>query len=301
MAAQLGEDAALRRKYGRYLPWQRLNVDQVPLPFVNDMDYTYEVKGAKRVAINQGGPSLSKRQATGQLCFRPVEPPKPKDAAALQQYSKELLKQPAPCILFRGQGNITQEERDAYPEGLVVIFQKCAWVDRLVALDWVDKVMKPFVEAERAAGVADESTRYLLFEDNLDAQKTPEYIEALRVNGIDDHKVPPNHTDEVQPIDRGLGRQVKIYIGQQMDKWLEDDDNLERWESTARGTSLSASDRRILLAHWYYNAVVKALEGDAKRKYFEHAGALLTADGTDDELVKLEAAPKGYQLVVPPP
>ena len=69
--AQLGEDAALRRKYGRYLPWQRLNVDQVPLPFVNDMDYTYEVKGAKRVAINQGGPSLSKRQATGQLCFRP--------------------------------------------------------------------------------------------------------------------------------------------------------------------------------------------------------------------------------------
>ena len=91
----------------------------------------------------------------------------------------------------------------------------------------------------------------------------------------------------------------KIYIGQQMDEWLEDD--LERWESTVRGTGLSASDRRILLAHWYYKAVVKALEGDAKRKYFEHAGALLTADGTDDELVKLEAAPKGYQLVVPPP
>ena len=32
----------------------------------------------------------------------------------------------------------------------------------------------------------------------------------------------------------------------------------------------------------------KALAGDAKRKYFEHAGALMTADGTDDELIKLE-------------
>ena len=36
----LGDTAALRRKYGRYLLWQRLNVDQVPLPFVNDMDKT---------------------------------------------------------------------------------------------------------------------------------------------------------------------------------------------------------------------------------------------------------------------
>ena len=30
-----------------------------------------------------------------------------------------------------------------------------------------------------------------------------------------------------------------------------------------------------------------------KRKYFEHAGAMLTADGTDDELIKLEGVPKG--------
>ena len=43
---------AARRKFGRYLPYQRANVDEVPLPFVNDMDTTYEQKGAKRVAIN---------------------------------------------------------------------------------------------------------------------------------------------------------------------------------------------------------------------------------------------------------
>ena len=27
-----------RRKWGRFLPHQRANVDQVPLPFVNDME-----------------------------------------------------------------------------------------------------------------------------------------------------------------------------------------------------------------------------------------------------------------------
>ena len=54
---------------------------------------------------------------------------------------------------------------------------------------------------------------------------------------------------------------------------------------------MSASDRRILLVNWYKKAVTKALQGDAKRKYFEQAGALLTADGSDDHLIKLEGAP----------
>ena len=34
-------------KYGKYLPHQRANVDQVPLPFVNDMESTYEQVGEK--------------------------------------------------------------------------------------------------------------------------------------------------------------------------------------------------------------------------------------------------------------
>ena len=99
----------------------------------------------------------------------------------------------------------------------------------------------------------------------------------------------------MQPIDCGLGRQVKIYMGQEMDEWLDDDKNLERWEDN----SLSASDRRVLLACWYTRAVQRALEGDAKLKYFQHAGALLTADGSDDELIKFEGVPDGYVLKVP--
>ena len=88
---------------------------------------------------------------------------------------------------------------------------------------------------------------------------------------------------------------MKIYLGQQLDEWLDKDENLTKWEDNL----LSASDRRILLATWYYTAVQKALQGDAKRKYFEHAGALLTADGSDDDLIKLEGTPPGYKLVIP--
>ena len=77
-----------------------------------------------------------------------------------------------------------------------------------------------------------------------------------------------------------------------MDEWLDDDDNLSKWEDNL----LTASDRRILLATWYFRACKKALQGEAKRKYFEHSGALLTADGTDDDLIKFEGAPAGYKV-----
>ena len=104
------------------------------------------------------------------------------------------------------------------------------------------------------------------------------------------HMLPPGKTDEVQPVDDGMGRQVKIYMGQFQDTWLENDDNLELWESNR----LTASDRRVLIATWFYDAVVKACEGhNAKRKYFEHTGALMTADGTDDDKIKFEAKPQG--------
>ena len=46
---------------------------------------------------------------------------------------------------------------------------------------------------------------------------------------------------------------------------------------------------------------VSCLVGGRRRKYFEHAGALLTADGTDDNKIKLESAPKDYKLVIPAP
>ena len=59
------------------------------------------------------------------------------------------------------------------------------------------------------------------------------------------------------------------------------------------------TEREILLACWYDKAVRKALEDEAKLKYFQHAGALLTADGSDDDLIKFEGVPEGYKVVVP--
>ena len=42
----------------------------------------------------------------------------------------------------------------------------------------------------------------------------------------------------------------------EMDEWLEVDENLALWEGDD-GVKLSASDRRILLANWYFNATTR--------------------------------------------
>ena len=104
---------------------------------------------------------------------------------------------------------------------------------------------------------------------------------------MDLHLLPRGKTDFAQPIDAGFGRVIKLYMGEEMEKWLDDDDNLERWESNA----LSASHRRILLlTHWFGDAFIKRApeNWDQVTKYWKHTGGLMTINGRDFGSSKLK-------------
>ena len=77
---------------------------------------------------------------------------------------------------------------------------------------------------------------HLALDTHSSLTQVPPLIQSV---GVDDHKVPPNETDQVQPIDRGMGRQIKVYLGQLLDEWLDDEDNLEKWESNKLTASSS--------------------------------------------------------------
>ena len=109
--------------YGRWSPKNRLNVDQVPLPFVIDKDKTYEIAGINQVWILQPGFGLDKRQATLQLCIR----------AEGQQTVK-------PAIIFRGKGNISTEER-VHVVHVHVYFQVNAWMDTEINMKWTNHTL----------------------------------------------------------------------------------------------------------------------------------------------------------------
>ena len=99
--------------------------------------------------MSQQRAGLEKRQATLQVCFHP----------------HATGAQPKLTIIFRGTGQrISHVERAAWDPRVVVMFQENAWVDRAVALEWIERTYAPYVKAEGKA------CERLLLQDNLDAQ-----------------------------------------------------------------------------------------------------------------------------------
>ncbi|CAB1119997.1 unnamed protein product [Ectocarpus sp. CCAP 1310/34] len=204
-------------KYGQFQLWERWNVDQVPLAFVNGLLVTWEERGAKRVAISQPFSGLEKRPCTMQVIFGPGE-------TTLRI-----------SVIFRGTGKrISPVEKAAYHKDVDVFFQENAWGDQKFCMEW----------AKRS------------------------YRQGL-MRG------------------RGGGRFIKVEAGRQMDMWLEQSDNLERWETAA----LTASDRQVLITRWIGAALARLNSQQAFRfRVFEKCGMAMTVDGSGDDRITLEGS-----------
>ena len=267
-------------KWGRYRPAQRFNVDQVPLPFAIDTKTTYEEPVAKekrkdhKVWVAQPGSGLEKRQCSLQVCFSPV-----KDRCRI-------------AIIFRGKGKISEDERLAYHKGVDVYFQKCAWADKEVSVDWAEKTFGPIAK--------DLNDEFIIFCDNLDGQTCDGFREKIKqLNGIVRYG-PVGKTDTWQPVDSGFGHLLKVLISNEQQDWLEHDENMDIWLGND-GKKFTAKDRRILITHWVGDAWGKLQDpkyDHSRWRCFERTGCLLTADGSDDDKVKPEGMP---EYVVPPP
>ena len=75
-----------------------------------------------------------------------------------------------------------------------------------------------------------------------------------------------------------------------IEKWLEEDENLDMWND-----STSAKKRRIPMTQWTGEAWRK-LSSDKMfpKKLFMKTGCLMTADGSDDDMIK----PQGLRALV---
>ena len=266
-------------KWGRFRPETRFNVDQTPLPFVIDHKRTYEVLSEnqryQKVWIHQPGSGLDKRQCTLQVCFRPEG------------------SQPRLAIIFRGTGKrISEYERMSWHPEVDVYFQENAWDDTAVSTAWVEKTLSRAVS---------DVQRFVLFGDNLSAQQTEPFKEAVsKLSGIVWFGV-SNATDLWQPVDAGYGQLLKTLVKKEQSIWLEDDENSDWWYGHTKTASFSAMERRILISNWC-GETWKRLSGQEydsfRLRCSEQTGALITADGSDDSKITPDGLP-GYK--VPPP
>ncbi|CBJ33249.1 C2H2 zinc finger protein [Ectocarpus siliculosus] len=259
-------------KYGQFQLWERWNVDQVPLPFVNGLISTWEKTGALRVAISQPFAGLEKRQCTMQVIFGPGE------------------KTMRISVIFRGQGKrISPVEKAAYHKDVDVFFQQNAWADQKFCMEWAKRSYREGLI--RGRGELPKA-RSILIMDNLHAQTTDEFkgYLAKQCNTLA-WLGPAECTDEVQPVDAGAGRFLKVEVGNEMDKWLDQSDNIERWETA----SLTASDRRVLITQWAGAAMEKLNSNQGYRhRLFEKCGMAMTVDGSGDDRITLEGLDQPY-------
>ena len=101
-------------------------------------------------------------------------------------------------------------------------------------------------------------------------------------------------------MDAGYGRLLKQKIRQQTEQWLQTGENMDIWMGNSTET-LTVSTRRILITQWVgeANKILMDEKYDGFRKNcFDKTGCNLTADGSDDHLVKPEGL-HDYKVIPP--
>ena len=237
--------------FGRFPPDRRYNMDQVPMPFVVEQNDTYTEETDCHVHVRGvGSEGLSKRQYTVHVFI---------NAGGTGNGYIDLI-----C---RGQGKrVSQVEKEAYNTKVNVRWQKKAWVDREVMID----IAKSFVLFKREKHGDD---AVLLFADNLDAHCYQPVLDIFAEANILVWFIVPGCTDLIQPIDAGIGRSIRIYVGHALDRWLSVDGNLDLWEG-----KLSASERRIMMTNFLASAMDKMLSEEKKEVRigaFKRTGCLI--------------------------
>ena len=192
-------------------------------------------------------------------------------------------------MIFRGSGKrVSAVEKAAWHPGVDIYWQACAWADSAFCRSWAGDTFRKGV---CGASIEVPEKQSILFADNLYGQTTDDFKRALseKCNTLL-WLLPPKCTDEVQPVDAGYGKLFKVYVGQALDRWLLDGDNVEKWESN----KLTASDRRILITQWTGKAA-KKIDSDTAyhKRLFEKTGLAMTADGSDDNLINLQGVERG--------
>ena len=89
----------------------------------------------------------------------------------------------------------------------MVLWQPKAWCDRPIALEWAKLVFKKVIDADSATGVCESEDSYVLpahpGQPRLAEAARVRYLDELKKLQTDDHEnheVPPNNTDETQPV-----------------------------------------------------------------------------------------------------
>ena len=144
--------------------------------------------------------------------------------------------QPWIAVIFRGKGKrISAAEKKSWDPDIEVYFQSNAWADGGFCTEWDKRTLKSAVQGKH---------HFVLFCNNLEGQKNPEFKDAVSSCGGIVWYALANATDILQPVDMGYGKLLKGKKKKEFFRWLDDYENFEDWYGEAIFT---ASEEIILI------------------------------------------------------
>jgi len=133
----------------------------------------------------------------------------------------------------KANGRIARELA-TFPEDLIYRCQEKAWFDEDVMMEWVEKILAPYIENVPRGIIP------LLLLDDFSVHKTGAVVGAIQALGVEVEFIPPGCTGMVQPVDVGYNKPLKSKFRAEYHRWMMDQDPNE---------SISCPPR-VLVAEW---------------------------------------------------
>jgi hypothetical protein len=205
-----------------------LNMDQTNSKFGNSPSSTINQRGTRTINMRTG-----------------TDDSKCCTVALTVSASGKML---PPMVIYKGtrHGRIATRETRDHPQEMKYAMQPKSWFDEVTMLDWVEKVLKPYV-ATAPVGIIP-----ILFLDSFKVHLLGSVADAIQGLGVKLEIIPPGCTGLVQPIDVGINKPFKSNMRKIYTEWL-----LEQDADTAIPTASC-----LIVSTW----ILKAVKG-IKKEY----------------------------------
>ena len=121
-----------------------------------------------------------------------------------------------PLMVFKGKpnGRIVTREFPVFPDGCLYTCQDNTWMDEKVMLQWVEKILKPYVND------APDGVIPILFLDLYRCHIMGLVVTAIQNLGVEVEHIPGGCTYLCQPVDVGVNKPFKKLIHDKWEQWM---------------------------------------------------------------------------------
>ena len=106
-----------------------------------------------------------------------------------------------------------------FPDDWHITYTPNHWANEQTTIDYIQKIILPYISRKKTEMNLPANQSSLCIFDNFKAQLTAEVLELLKSNHVETVFVPPNCTDQLQPLDLSVNKPAKDFLRKKFEQW----------------------------------------------------------------------------------